>query len=509
MWQDVADFVIPNANDITTTVWPGSRRTDKVFDSTAIQSAELLAAALHGMLTNPAVMWFGLTSGDDQLDELDNVRLWLQNTARQMHNVLNATNFQTEIHEVYQNIVSLGTAAMDIIEDPRDIVVFESRHIKEVYIAENHLGFIDEVYRCYKQNAKQLVQEFGEESLPKKVLDAFNKNSPEKFECLHAVYPSNLAKERSKTSLQFVSQYILLDGKKELSEKGFYEMPYTVPRWSKSSGETYGRSPGMNALPDIKMINAMEKTMIMAAQKLADPPLQMPDEGVVLPIDVTPGGLNYVRQGSGNEIKPIFNNAQPEFGYQIQEATRQRIRSAFFIDQLQLSSGPQMTATEVSQRTEEKMRLMGPVMGRFNGELLSPLVGRLYGIMSRRGMIAQPPKELQKSGFQPVFTSLIAKAQKAGETQAISRMLELSVPLIQLNPSVADNLNGDSALRVIAKINGVDQRVLRDEEDVKRMRSQRAQAQQAQMQQQQQSIDAQNVAKMAPLAKVANTGQTQ
>ena len=36
-----------------------------------------------------------------------------------------------------------------------------------------------------------------------------------------------------------------------------------------------------------------------------------------------------------------------------------------------------MTATEVIQRNEEKMRILGPVLGRLQSELLQPMILRV------------------------------------------------------------------------------------------------------------------------------------
>ena len=141
-----------------------------------------------------------------------------------------------------------------------------------------------------------------------------------------------------------------------MSEGGFEELPYVVPRFLKATGEVMGRSPAMVALPDVKMLNLMSKTIIQAAQKMIDPPLLVPDDGFLLPIRTQPGGLNFYRAGSRDTITPLNTGANIPIGLSMEDQRRQAIRSAFYVDQLLVGGSPNMTATEVIQRQEERMR---------------------------------------------------------------------------------------------------------------------------------------------------------
>ena len=165
----------------------------------------------------------------------------------------------------------------------------------------------------------------------------------------------------------------------------------------------------MSALPEVKTINVMTETMIMGAQKVIDPPVQLPDDGFILPIEVVPGGINYYRSGTSDRIEPLFNDTRIDFGFQALEDRRKRIREAYYVDQLQLQQGPQMTATEVLQRTEEKMRLLGPMLGRQQAELLRPLIDRVFEIMLRRGKIdaKEFPAVIKGKKITAVFSILL------------------------------------------------------------------------------------------------------
>lgn len=492
-WQELADYILPNKNTVTNQKSPGQKRSVQVLDSTGIQSNELLAGALHGLLTSPNSQWFELTTGDVDLDRDDDVRFFLQKSTDSMHNVLNNSNFQTEIHEVYLDLCCFGTASSYMDEDAKYVVRFSTKFIAEYYIVENAKGVVDQNYREWKWDASKLVEEFGFANVPKRVQDSYTKSDGIKFRCQQAVYPRSMVDPTHKSAFAYISQYTLPEENVELRMGGYREFPYIVPRWTKGTGESYGRSPGMNALPDIKTINSMTETTIIAAQKVVDPPIQLPDDGFIMPIVTKPGGINYYRAGSNDVIKPVFNNAQVDFGYQALDDRRKRIRSAYYVDQLQLENGPQMTATEVLQRTEEKMRLLGPMLGRQQSELLRPMIDRLFGICLRRGIIKDEdiPQKLRGKQIDVRYSSLIAKSQRVAEGQNIMRYMEAITPFINLDPTVGDNINGDAAAKVLAGVFGAPQEMIRKSQEVVAKRNARAQAQQqaVQAQQQQQQAD--------------------
>ena len=264
----------------------------------------------------------------------------------------------------------------------------------------------------------------------------------------------------------------------------------------------------MVALPDVKTVNKMDEVMLIGAQKVVDPPLQMPDDGFVFPIMTVPGGINFYRPGTSDRITPIFNDARIDFGFQMMGERRERIRKSFFVDQLRLSEGPQMTATEVLQRTEDSMRLLSPVLGRQQSEFLRPLISRVFDIMIRRDMFLDAPQVLEGRSIDFQYSSLIAKAQRVAEGQNILRTMEMVSPFIQLDPSVADNINGDEAFRVIARIHGMDQRIVRDQDEVEERRESRAQAQEEAAAAEDEAARNENIAKAGPTLVQASAAES-
>jgi hypothetical protein len=492
-WETLAQYIIPQKDDVYGYPTVGEDKHNRLYDGTSIHANELLASALHSMLTNPSSIWFDFATGDKDIDGNKEARQWMQDAVKRMIRVMNNSNFQTEIHEVYLDLGGIGTAPMRIEEDEETVVRFFARPIYEHYIEENNKGIVDTVYREYEFSLRQLVQEFGEDSLIDFDLrQSYQKDDTRKVTIVHGVEPIYGDKNG-----RFASYHVLKDKAYLLREGKFNSNPYAVPRWTKISGEKYGRCPGMKALPDIKMLNKMMQTMIRAAQKAADPPMMVPDNGFLLPLKMTPGGTNIYRAGSKDKIEYLQSAARMEINHEMVEQARMRIRQAFFIDQLQLQDGPQMTATEVMQRTEEKLRTMGPILGRLNTELLRPIVDRVFDIMLRRGLFAPMPEALKGKNLDIVYVSQISKAQRASEADTLTRVIQSVAPVAQMAPQMFDNLNSDMVLRYHAHIFGLAEDMLNDPEEVSKVREARAQQEQAMVQAQQENVQADTEQKLA------------
>lgn len=501
-WQEVSDYMMPRKADVTKRRSPGDKRSELIFDSSPLHAVELLSASLHGMLTNPATPWFSLKFKKSDLPDEDAANEWLQDATDRMYEAFNRSNFQQEIFELYHDLITFGTASMFIEEDSDDIVRFSTRHIGEIYISENNKGRVDTVFRKFKITARAAILQFGEQNVSKTLRGIAMKDPYEEVHILHAVYPRENYDPRKKDNknMPFASCYIEPDNKHEISQSGFNEFPYVVPRYLKASFEIYGRSPAMTALPDVKMLNEMSKTTIKAAQKQVDPPLLVPDDGFILPVRTVPGGLNFYRAGTRDRIEPLNIGANNPLGLNMEEQRRAAIRDAFYVNQLMMQNGPQMTATEVVQRNEEKMRLLGPVLGRLQSELLRPMIDRVFAILLRNKMFKPAPDFLAGQDIQIEYVSPLAKAQKTSELQSIMRAIEIFGSLSNVTP-VFDYVNMDNLITHLADIIGVPAKVLNSKAEVRNIRQQKQQQQDQAMQMQQLQQIAQAGGQIAPLAK--------
>ena len=506
-WQEVSDYMLPRKAEITKERARGDKRHTLIFDATAIHALELLAASLHGMLTSSANKWFSLRFKETELNSLDEAKEWLEDATSRMYDVIAKSNFQQEIFECYHDLIAFGTSCLMIEEDQDDIINFSARHIKEIYIQENKKGFVDTIYRRFKMPAQAVADKFGIDNVSKEISNKIKKTPFDDVELVHVVRPRYDfdPQKLDKKNMPFQSIYFEHGSGHIIKIGGFKENPYVIPRYLKASTEVYGRSPGMNALPDVKVLNKMVENSLKAAAKQIDPPLLIPDDGMLAPVRMSPGSINYYRAGSRDRIEPLNINANNATTLNSENQRRDAIVKMFHVDQLVISENRNMTATEVVQRQEEKMRILGPVLGRLQSELLSPLIIRIFNILLRNGLFLPAPEILRSQELNIEYVSPMALAQRSQELQSIMRGLELFGSMAQAMP-VMDYIDENGFIKQVIDILGLPAKMIKSDAQVQEIRQQRAAQEQQQMEMQQQMAETEMAKNAAPLAKVVQDG---
>jgi hypothetical protein len=509
-WQEVSDYMLPRKSDVNTERTRGDKRNIKIYDGTAVHSLELLASSLHGMLTSAAQRWFQLRFKEAMLNDSDEAKEWLEDAMDKMYVAISRSNFQTEIFENYHDLIAFGTSCLFIEEDKEDIVRFSARHIKEIYISENERGFVDTIYRKFKLTAKAALEKFGKDNISRDLAVKFTKTPFDDVEIVHVVRPRSIfdPNKLDKQNMPFQSVYMEYDTGHIISIGGFREFPYVVPRYLKASNEIYGRSPGMNSLADVKVLNKMVEVSLKAAQKQVDPPLLVPDDAMILPVRTAPGSLNYYRSGSRDRIESLNIGANNPLGLNMEDQRRRSISRTFHVDQLLIQENRTMTATEVMQRNQEKMKILGPVIGRLQQELLQPLIIRVFNIMLRNKQFLQAPEVLINQEVDIEYVSPVAVAQKGSQLESIMRGLEIFGSVAQIAP-VTDYIDENGLVKQIINILGLPAKMIKSDKQVQELRAVRQEQEAAQAQMQQEMMQSEQARNAAPLVQALNGKQQQ
>jgi len=480
-WQVLAYYCLPLKAHIISEGVPGELLPPDVYDSTAIWAAQIFASGMYAYMTNPASRWFGLALSDPRLNEIN--RRWLREQEDIIYEVLANSNFYQPVHEIYVDLIVFGIANMYEEEDPDDYVRFYCRDIAESCVVENSRGVINANFRTFKLTVRQAVEKWGEEKVSKEIQERLKANKEDDlFEFLHVVaprYERDPSKEDAR-NLPWESVYIDKKAKKKMSVGGYHEFPFMVPRFTKRANSPYGYSNSMVALPDIKMLNGMSYTIMRAEEKMVDPPLQGPDDGYILPLDTSPGALNYhrVEMGESDKFTTLYDTRIHNLDAAMSETIRRResIQRAFFVDLfLLMVNRPKMTATEVVERVDEKMLILSPMLGRLMKEFLQPSIARTFNILVRNGVI-EVPEELRGQGYNIRYVSPLARAQKAAETRSIAEYVDLVMSMAKAKEDVIDTVNFDRTAQEIAKLEEVPPTILNSDDEIREEREARVRA---------------------------------
>lgn len=468
-------------------------RRRELFDSTALEACQSLAASLHGSLTSPLVRWFELRFRDEDLRKDKEAAAWLEKCAERTYQALRDSDFSLEANEVYIDLAAFGTSAL--IEEPAakdgeawDGIAFSSVPIREVFFEVDHRERPIRFYRRLEWSPVQIVDKFGEENVPIEIREkaATTQGIDTKEEVIFAIYKRKDGKPWEGKLLapkqrEYGYKYIHRASKEQLGEEGgYYEMPAFLPRWRKTSGSVWGFSPAMTALGDILTLQQLVELILKATEKVVDPVILANERDVFADLDMEAGTLNVMRDING--VRPFESAARFDVS-QLQRGELQgSIRRQFFVDQLELKESPAMTATEVQVRYEMMQRLLGPTLGRLQADFLDPCVIRTFNILWRAGELPDPPESLMDADSQLDIEYLgpMPRAQKQDQVASYERLVQMAMAIAQANPDSLQVVDWDQLLRDGAMLLGIPSDALVGEEQLAAMREQMAE-QQAQM----------------------------
>lgn len=496
-WNEIIDFVMPRYQKFNTKRTPGQKQTQKIFDATSGLALRHFAAASDSMITPRTQKYQRLIATDEDLRENDAVKSYLE----QVNNILFSqryrwrAGFTTQLGEFYIGLGAFGSSGL-MIEDtgnPRQPVRYRNIRLSNLFFAEDAGGIVDKAHMQWCLTARQAAQRWGRDALPTTLQTALERNPEQTFDFLHVVRPRQQRDPQKKDgrNMPVESVWLCMVGNKIIEHGGFRTFPVAVGRFYTADGSVYAYSPAMDGLPDIKMVNDMERTNIKGAQKAVDPPLLVAEDGVLGQIKLRSGAINYGGlDDQGNpRIVPLGLGKNIQLGQEYAQQKRESINLAFYVSLFQiLVDNHEMTATEVLQRAQEKGILLAPTMGRVQSELLGPVTERELDVAVHAGLLPPMPDELIEAGGQVdiEYDSPLNRAMRAGEATATLQWAQASAPFIQADPSAARVANATEIVRGLAEIYSVPTRFLNPPEVVE-----------------QQEADAQAQAKAAALLQAA------
>lgn len=406
LWQDLSDYFCPGRITAIRREEDGARKTKKIYDNTGADAAQKLAAGLYSRTVNPASKWFYITleTADEELENNTEINKWFDIARDRTQSVINKRGTGA-LYQTYCDLTSLCNAVLFIQEDPISGVSFRTYPIDRVDIAEDYRGVVDTVYRKFEMTLRQIEQEFPGK-LPHDKVQQMENEPDAKAWVLHVVAPRT---ERDpdkidNLNMPFESLYILCEGPVLLEESGYPEMPYAVARLEVLAGELYGRGPATIALPEVKSLNEMAKLQLDGSNMRLRPPLDVPLNAYVNPIQLIPGYKNLNQDEGGRRITALNVAGDLQYTAKDIELQQNKVKEIFYNDQLYLRTNAEMTATEVQKRSEIQMQLMGPWQGRLELELFEPMINRILGILIRQGDVPPPPQELLENADNETFS---------------------------------------------------------------------------------------------------------
>jgi hypothetical protein len=493
-WQEIAQRMIPQEipyfNAFSQIRIQGEKRTQFVFDSTAANALKNFASILDSLLTPRNQTWHRIMATDPKLNKRRDVQLWFD-TANELlfrYRYAPRANFSSQNQKNFRALGAYGTGTMFIDEMAQSPGLrYRYIHLAQIYFQENHQGIVDKAYRYFPLTARQAYQKWGD-ACGEMLIEKAKTDSSEQFWFIHCVKPREEVdySRRDFHGMQYASYYVGVKEQKVMDESGYNTFPYAISRYEQMDNEIYGRSPAMDILPAVKTLNEMKKAQLKQAHRAADPVLLAHDDGVVGSFNIKPGSINAGGvSANGQPLIHVLPTGNYQIGDKAMEDERKAIGDAFLTSIFQiLTETPTMTATEVLERTREKMILLAPTIGRQQSEYLGPMIERELDLLSRQGLLPPMPQALAEAGgqYKAEYDSPLTRAQRAEEAAGLQRTLEavLNAANVTQDPSLVDMFDFDKIVPELADIQGVPYHWMASETDIKKKRAARAQAKQQQ-----------------------------
>lgn len=460
LWRDCYSFAMPlRAGGFGESTSSGGRQTEKIYDATAADAVEQLAASLLANLTPPWSRWFALKAVySHQQTAVEPLAPVLEEARSVLQGHFDRSNFAVEIHQCFLDLVTVGTATLLFQEGPvgePSAFRFLALPHHEVFLDGDGSGVINRHFREFRMTTQEIRRRFPKSRfVAPNSKDHSGQATQQSFMVIETVYqlPSGahyiayLPKARNPVGRDLV-----------LCEEVLESSPFISFRWLKAAGEIYGRSPVMTALPDVKTANKVVELILKNASIAVTGIWLADDDGILNPanIKLIPGSIIPKAVGSKG-LTPLQAPGRFDVSDLILEDLRSRIRHVMLADRLGPIHSSKMTATEVLERTAEMSRLIGAIFGRLQVELINPVVNRALGILRRRGEI--PDLRLDDGVIALVHQSPLAQAQAQQDLQNTFIWLERVGSLGEDARSVIDV---DATVRWLADKMGIPPEMVR------------------------------------------------
>lgn len=466
----------------------GSDRTDRIFDETAVVGVQEFSSRLQSGLVPTFARWADLKAGQEIPEkQREAVDRQLSSVTEYIFEVLQNSNFNQEVHESFMDL-AVGTGCLLVEEgDVNHPIRFNAVPLPHVYLEAGPNDEVEGVYRTRRMRHEDIPRMWPGAEMPASMQARMLTNQTQYCDLIECTLRNT---ERPN---EVAYDYIVISKNDKAvvykdQFKGTGSSPWVVFRWSKASGEIYGRGPVLNALPAIRTTNLTVELILENAQLAISGIWQVDDDGTVNPdtINLVPGTVVPRAPGSTG-LSPITPPGRFDVAQLILNDMRLNIRRALYNEMLGDPNKTPMSATEVAERMADLSRQIGSAFGRLQAELIQPLLQRVIYILKKRGLIEVP--QINGRDIRIAATSPLARSQKLQDVTTVDRFIELIGA--RFGPQALSlTVKPEQAAAFMAERLGVPPEILRTEVERQQLLKYLQQAASSMQQQQMQAPDA-------------------
>ena len=493
-WAEVARFTQPRlgthlSNVVGQPQRKGDQLNSKLLNGRGMSASQVLANGMARGLANPATPWFKLTTKDPGLRKNAEVKAWLADVEAALYAYFASINFYNSMKGGYLHLGVFATACTLMLESRDNIGVCYSLPAGGYRLALDHELNVNRLLRRTDMTVMQLYEKFypdhGEDKFPQEIKTAYARGDYGITRTVaHYIEPNGdqVWGKLGAMNMPYRSYHWLQDDTcKVLSVGGFEEKPFMAPRWDVEGTDTYGRGPGMNALPALRQLQLDAMRKQQAKDYIVTPPIGLPQTMANRQVSLAPRSVTTLITTGPNQAGPIWEVDATALTVLAQDIieTQNEVDAYFYADLFMaitnMDGVQPRNIEEIASRNEEKLTQLGPVIDRNQNEMLRPAIDRAFGILDRAGELPEAPEILDGQELDVEFVGILAQMQKAVGVGSIERLLGFVGNLSAQFPEAADKIDVDQTIDEYAERIGAPPRMIRANDQVEEIRGQRAQ----------------------------------
>jgi hypothetical protein len=481
-WQKISEFILPSRT-FTVTREAGELLNRQLANPIGVMSAKRLSAFIYGYALSPTDPWVApmILGRDASSEEL----AWFEDVELRMHEQLSGSGspIAPQLFQGVTDIVAFGQAVTYRVRRPGMAPRIVAQPLAQSFVDENADGEVDTNYRRFTLTARRAAERYDHPDLREKA----EKTPTAECTFIHAHEPRKDGKRGAASARKpYTSDVVWVEKAALVNVSGYDDFAFQVGRFDKRSGEIYGVGPGWDALPAVRSANVMMGDILRAAEYAVAPVLFGDMSIFGGRLDRRPGAVNPVAGAAAmfgrlqDQIGQLPMGGDVNIGVEMLRFMHGQVEGMFLMDWLTLREAANITATEINERRDLRMRLLAPVVARLEQEWLTPIVSDLFMGMLEAGMFAPPPQSLAGEEIGFTYKSPLTLARNGAFVDAVRRTFELSAAAAQFDQSAPMVLRADGLLREAARKIGIPEAQIVAPEELAAIKQQQAmQAQQA------------------------------
>ncbi len=456
-----------------------------IYQGSPVHVSRNMATAFQGSLVSKNIDWFKYQMEQYELKGIDQLDIWLQEIKEYMTDVYNRSNFYDVQPQFTLDGLTIGSPLMfadeDILEQRTMWTPQYFRNVRMYYDKFNQINGV--IVKDPKWTAKQIADTFilDGDSREDKLTIAVNKSlSAGKLADEYTVYRAvfkvddqiwdsednsfkNPAGPWTWLSVYFLELQTTDNNKKNTplnKNIGYFNKPFVHWDFEKKLWEAASRTPAWYAIWDCMGLQQVYKNFLENVQYQNRPPVMYLDT-MKNKLDLSPEsatGLDKSEyQNPPFALKDMVGSV--EMNKELSDIYEDALGRWFFKDKFEMFSAlvrtgnSPPTATQIFQMAGEKATLLSPAI-ETHSKYLSDADARMVNIEVAAGRGPFDPRTManitdivlsnvpnpdviRSVGIQPVFTGILAQAQKQSQAlEPIQSGLAIAGPLIEVFPQL-------------------------------------------------------------------------